>query len=279
MPLPLIIAAAGAAAAAAASLIGAAMAQGDYEKARKLRQDFADQYGDQMVPHLDKAVAQEVGPTQLASIQEDPQLRGTQMDTMKKLSDLYESGGMGPGDEAALQLANEGAQQQSSSDYASAAQGLAARGQSNNPALAAALASKTSGDVVNATATNRYRAQADARARAMSALEASGRLAGDVRSQDYNVASGRAGAQDRINQFNAGQRTDAAQQNNANQQAQFGDLMQERAAKGAAINGEANADEAQGDRTRQLAQGVANGLASVGAGTAGYYADPEKKKP
>lgn len=267
--MPLVVLAVAFAVAAAATAIGAAIAQGELDKANAIRKKVLEQYGDDVMPHLDKAIAEEVGPTALAAIKEDPEVRGTQVDVMRKLQEVYQQGGHTQGDEAALQLANMGAQQQSSSDAQSMAQALAARGQRMNPALAAAMAAKSSGDVVNATARNRYQAQADARNRAMQALGMSGSLAGNIRGQDYQQASAAASAQDRINAFNASQRTNAAANNNAN-------AMQMYQAKMGLLNGRADAmrDIAVGhqqgaENARGAAAGVANAAMTTGGAIAG----------
>lgn len=267
--MPLIVAAIAAAVAAAATAIGAAIAQGELDKANAIRQKVLEQYGDDIVPHLDKAIAQEVGPTALAAIQEDPEARGTQVDVMRRLQDTYQQGGQTQGDEAALQLANQGAQQQSSSDAQSLQQSLAQRGQSNNPAMAAAMAARASGDVVNATARNRYQAQADARGRAFQALQASGHLAGNIRGQDYHQSSNAASAQDRINQFNAGQRTNADNTNNARHLQQFQVDMDLRGARAGAYRDIANGYKDNANNARSAAAGIANAALSVGGAAGG----------
>ena len=180
-----------------------------------------------------------------------------------------DKGGMGVGDEAALQLANQGAQQRASSDYQSLQQNLASRGQAMNPALAAALASKSSGDVVNATATNRYRAQADARDRAMRALGMSADIGNRVGEQDYGRAANAASATDRINQFNSGQRTNASNENRSRAESQYG--MQVGDAERRRYAGEARAQgyQQRGDRTRGTAAAIGSSIASLGAGIGG----------
>ena len=255
---------------AVASLVGNLIASGDRAKAQQVREQFAAHYGDQALPQLDTVVAQKVGPTALAGIQEDPALRQTQTNTMRKLSDLYESGGMSNGDQAALELANNGANARASSDYQSLAQGLAARGQQMNPALAAAMGAQASGTAVNAVANNRYQAQADARNRALQALEQSGNMAGGIRSQDYGVASAQANAQDRINQFNATQSTNAANQNNANQLSAYQAWLQMMGQQENAINGVATGYDNQAASDNSTASGIATAATSVGAGIGGY---------
>jgi hypothetical protein len=267
--MPLVVVAIAFAVAAAATAIGAAIAQGEIDKANAIRQKVLEQYGDDVIPHLDKAIAQEVGPTALAAIKEDPETRGSQVDVMRKLQEVYQQGGQTKEDEAALQLANEGAQQQSSSDYQSLQQNLAARGQGNNPALAAAMAARASGDVVNATARSRRETMADARGRAFQALQASGNLAGNIRGQDYQQASALASAQDRINQFNAGQRTNADNENNRRKLQKFQTDMELRNARGNAYRDIAQGHTDSANNAKSTAAGIANAASSAGGAMAG----------
>lgn len=225
MPLPIAIAAATAAAAGIATAIAEAIAAGQEAEAQRLYQEGLAQYGDIIKPQLDNLVAQQVPDTAFLAITEDPTTRGAQLDAMGQLRDIVASGGMTLADEAALQLANQGAAQRAGSDYQSLQQQLAARGQAGNPALMAAAMGNVNQNVVNATATNRYRAQADAMARRMRAIEAMGGLAGNVRGQDYNVASDRANALDRFAAYNADKRTATDLANREGAQKMFGNEM------------------------------------------------------
>lgn len=264
-----------------AGAIGAALADGEYDKAQKLREEFAAQYGDGALPQLDTVLAQKVDPTELGKIQEDPALRGQEVGVMGQLADIYQQGGMTAQDEAALQLANQGAAQRAASDYRSLEQDLARRGQSVGGPLSAALASQAGQDVVNATAQNRYRAQADARDRAFRALEASGSIAGRIRGEDYAKASQAAGAQDSINRFNATAERDAMNQNNANKRAAFADRMTLLAGRGAALGGVTSGIDASGNRISAAAGGIAKGANDLGSAYDAYNADgtPKTRKP
>lgn len=278
MVAPLVIAGVGAALGTAASVIGALIAEGRYEEAQRERERVAADYGDEALPELDKQVAATVGDTELASIREDPQLRASQIAAMRKLEETYQSGGMTAEDAAALELANAGAAQRAQSDYQSLAHGLAARGQTMNPALAAAMAAQSSGSVVDATAQNRYRAQADARDRAMRALEGSASIAGNVRAADYGVASARASAQDRINQFNAERQAQAAWQNTQLAQQNFGNRMDLKKAENDARLGVAADEETRGQRYASIGAGIGSGITQGAFGAANYEAERQRRE-
>lgn len=281
-PMSTIIQGGAAVIGAVVSAIGAAVAQGDYDKARALREEALSEYGDAISPKLDKAVAEQVGPTAFAAITPDAAPRKTQTDAMRRLADIYENGGMTSQDEAAMQIANQGAQQQAQSSYQAVQQQLAQRGQSNNPALMAALASKVGQTTALASSTNRYQAQADARNRAMQALGMSADVAGSVRGADYGEASDKASAVDRFNMFNAGQRTNASNENARRTQANYDNDMRLRDSRYGAKNNMAGSYERSGDATRQTTAGIGNAIGTLGAGAAKSYDDQQdysRRKP
>jgi len=256
------------------ALIGRAIAEGDYQKARELRQQALDEYGEDMLPVLDSVVAQEVGPSAFANIKEDAGLRGAQTDAVAELRNVYDTEGNTPADQAAMRVAQNEVNARAASDYANNAQRLARTGQQGNAALSSALAASSGADAVGATADMAGRAQVAARQRALQALLQSGNMAGDVRGQDFQVAGAKAGAQDRINQFNAGQRTDAANQNNQNALSKFGAGMALKNARNQA-RGVLAADFGQSaQRTNETAAGLGNAVTSAGSG----FGELPKKK-
>jgi hypothetical protein len=245
--------------------IGGAIAEGDHEKARALRQEAVDEYGPDILPVLDRLTAQEVGESEFAKIVEDPALRGAQTDVMDELRNVYESEGMTDADRAALQVAQNEVSQRAASDRASLQQRLARTGQTGNAALEAAAGATISGDAVGATADMTLRAQMAARQRALQALTARGGLAGDVRGADLAFGSARASGQDRINLFNASQRADAANQNNANALNMFGAELGIRDARNRARGALADEFTRKGQRTSQSAAGFGKSLTSAGS--------------
>jgi len=213
--VPIIMAAA-AAVGAIVSAIGIAVAAGDKAKARDLRAKAIEQYGEDIKGQLDPLIVDQIGPTEFANIAEDADVLKVQKDVMGQYGDIAENGGIGPGDRAALALANDAAASRASSDAASIQQSLAARGQQMNPTLAAAMASKASQNTVNATARNGLQMLSDARNRSYDALGKRAALAGDIRNQDWQRSSARASAQDVNNRLNANLKWQAQQANRDN---------------------------------------------------------------
>lgn len=267
--VPLIVGAAVGAAGLIASIIAAAVSEGKYDEARRIREQFASEYGDENLPQLDELVAEQLGPTELSLIREDETLRGSQIDALRKLEEVYRTEGMTEADQAAMRLADIGAQQRASSDYQSMQQALAARGQAMNPALASAMAQQSSAKVLEQTAQNRLQAQVAARQRALQALEGSAQLAGSIRSADWAKKSQVASAADAINRWNAQSTMDTAARNIERLQEQFRNRMALKAGRERARAGVASNLEAQGDRISQIGGGLSGGLIQTGAGLIG----------
>lgn len=267
--VPLIVGASIGAAGLIASIIGAAIAEGKYDEARRIREQFASEYGDENLPQLDELVSKQLGPTELSLIREDETLRGSQVDALRKLEDVYRTEGMTEADQAAMRLADIGAQQRASSDYQSMQQALAARGQSMNPALASAMAQQSSGKVLEQTSQNRLQAQVAARQRALQALEGSAQLAGGIRSADWTKKSQVASAADAINRWNAQSTMDTAAKNLERLQLNFQNRMALKSGRERVRLGMANDLQAQGDRIAQIGGGMAGGLIQGGAGLIG----------
>jgi hypothetical protein len=248
------------------ALIGRAIAEGDYAKARELRQQALDEYGEDMLPVIDTVVAQEVGPSAFEGIKEDPAMRGAQADTVAELRNVYDSEGNTPADVAAMRLAQNEVSGRAASDYANNAQRLARQGQQGNAALSSALAANSGQQAVGATANMAMQNQVAARQRALQALLQSGQMAGDVRQQDAQAAQAKAGAQDRITMFNSDKREGATNQNNQNAFSQFGARMGLKNARNQARGVLASDFGASGQRTSETAAGLGNAVTSAGSG-------------
>jgi hypothetical protein len=248
-------------------LAGKAIAEGDYEKAQKLKEQAVAEYGPEVLPKFEAQEAQQVGATEFSKIKEDPALREKQLEAMRKMAEMGE---FGAGDEAALQLANEGVSQRAASNAASNLDALASRGVQQGGGLAAALAAQSGQDVTNATARNRQQVMADMRERALRAIQASGQMAGGIREADYARQSNIAGSQDAINRFNANQRDQALKANNAMKQAQFDAQMRLLDSRNTARQGVAAGYTNRAGRTEAMFSGLGQAAGAAGNAAAGY---------
>lgn len=249
-------------------LIGMLVAEGKYAEAQRVREQVAAEYGDVVLPELDAQLAKELGPSELSLIREDETLRDTQVRAMRKLEDLYRAGGTAPEDAAALRLADIGAQQRASSDYQSLMQGLAQRGQTMNPALAAAMAQQSSGAVLGATAQNRLQAQLAARDRALRALESSAGMAGDIRSADWQRSASKASANDAINRFNAETLMQTQWRNAELRQRAYENRLRKMQGQAQSRLGVAEGLQSQGERWASIGGGIGSGITKAGIGLA-----------
>ncbi len=246
-----------------ASVIGALIGSGEDAKAQQVRQDALDAYGPELLPHLEKAEAQELEGTAFSQLQEDGSLRSRQLQTLAGLENVVKNEGMTEADRAANQLAFNDASGRTESVTRGIENSMAQRGQTGGPADYALKLQAAQGSTNQAA--NMARANTgDARMRALRALESGGNLAGEVRGQDYRRLSDLAEAQDHSNQFNAGQRGAAQAYNLGIPQQEFDNEMLMNNARANASNGVAAGYERSGAAARETAAGVGQGFITWG---------------
>lgn len=203
----------------AGGLLGGIFGSADKKKAQDLMQEAYKQMADMgMPPDLSQAILlqkfQEAGiltpemeqeikltPSKVAGISEDPSLRLAQSNALQKLQDVSK-GGLRPEDRAAynqLRSENERALQ---GKIGQIQQGFQSRGQGGQGAeLAAQLMASQEG--ANRASAQGDQISADASRRALEAIGSSGQMAGQIRSQDFEVNRTKAGAEDDFQRFNA----------------------------------------------------------------------------
>lgn len=258
---------------AASSLIGGAMAAGDEAKAQKLREDFAAQYGDQMLPQLDRAVAQELPPDLISRYDKATGATIGQQEALRGLRGNVADQGETAEDRAAYYRAAQETSRAASGAQAGVSRALASRGLRGG-GLDAVLQQQAGQLAVDRNAGMQMQQAADARARYRADLQALGMASGNVRGQDME----RNARQDTLQQFNANQRTRAQDYNLGLSQQNFNNRMDMLAAKGNAINGVAQGHSRNAARTRDAARGVGEAAEQIGAAVDGGGEDPKKKK-
>lgn len=273
MPAPIIIAAA---IAGAVSLIGAAIEAGQRGEAQRLRQEIADKYGNEAVAQLDQALVTEIPHSALAGVVEDRTLREAQLNTMNELRNVYDQEGMTGSDVAALRLVQQDAAQSAAQNQAGVEAMLARRGQAGG-ALSAVMAAQGGQTAANAVGRAGMQMHADARMRALRALEASGEMAGDIRSADWRSSSAKAAAQDQLNQYNNEHKFKVHAYNQGLKQQDYDNRMQRLIAQGNAKQGLAAGYDAAGARAAEGFGALGQGAVKTGQ-LIQYYDDEEKKK-
>lgn len=249
--------------AAIASIIGALFSAGKEGDAKALRERMAAEYGDEILPELDKAIAQEAGPSALASLTEAPEGRAAQLDVMGELGDIYDSAGNTMADQAAYDAARRGVSQRASSMSQNAAIDAARRGQTGT-GLAPILAASAQQGELEALAGLNADIASDARGRALQALMSRGGMASNLRAADWGVQRDKATAVDTMNRFNASQRQQAELYNVGLPQQDFDNRLALLRQKHGIQEGVAQGDERSGAAARQTAAGVGNSALSYG---------------
>lgn len=265
---PLTLSAAGAAVALVSRLIGEAISAGDLERAEKLKQQAIADYGEDILPQLEQATAQEVGATELGNIRVDPTGRNAQVSALERLSQFGE-GGFSPEDAAEQRRVMDAAagvasRQAAQGEQLAAARGLRRSGLSQALGQQAAQAgAQTASDAAAQLAAQR-------RQRQLQALGMMGQQGAALRGADYGEQADRATAQDAINRFNANMRASALDQRNRNAMAAYDANMRRLGARNAARGSLADFYAGRGERNSQTAQDIGAGVQGGMQGGADY---------
>lgn len=177
-------------------LIGKALSAGDQEEAERLYELAAKQYDmtpEQLAPHL--------GPSELASYREDPQLRQSQMSAL----DMYGEGareGLSAVDRADLNDIREQTSRRSRAGREGVLASYRRKG-ALSPGMELQAQLDAQQDGVEDAHRGGLQVAAQGQKRRESALDSFARLAGGVRDQDHGQAARLAESNDLIKRFNA----------------------------------------------------------------------------
>lgn len=297
-------------------LVGNLMSQGDKKKQQKMmKQALAELEAVGYPPDLSKAMVVEelqrqgiytpelqqeidVAESEMGKITEDQSLRDAQKQALAMMQQRAQVG-LGAEDRAALNEIRRQVQSDAEAKRQQIMQTMAARGQAGGGADLMAQLQASQGAADQAAAGSDA-IMAQAQQRALEALGRSGQMAGEVRSQDFGVASARAQALDERNRFlaqnavarqasnvgalNEAQRLNLSEQqrlheqNIANRRAEAERQTREQGslfdrqlglagAKAGALTGQANFYGQQAANTQQQMAGIGQ---AVGTGIAGY---------
>lgn len=199
---------------AAISEIGAAQARGETEKARKLYEGLLAKIDAIPDPELREQAAVLLGKSEAGEVRADPEMVAAQRAALAKLQQISDEGGLLLEDKAALSEQLGQAARADARGRSAIESQMQARGQLGS---GAELAMKLQGQQASAQRgyENARDTAAMAQKRAYEAIMGRGRLAGDVRGQDFGermasarardqIAAYNAAAQERANRYNAG---------------------------------------------------------------------------
>ena len=250
-----------------------------------------------LTPELEQAIL--LGPSAMEQVSVDPRLKSQQMDALKMLAGVAESG-MTPADQAAFELARKNAAAENQAMQGQILQQMQARGQGGSGAelIARLKGSQSAAEALQDAQLKEAQARQTARMQAMSQV---GDLSSRVRQQDFSEQSDVAKARDLANQFNvqqqvAAQRANVAarnlaqQQNLQNQQRildanvglrnqqqianksllqqQFQNQMNLAGARAGAFTGQAGFAQQQAANTAGMYAGIGQGLGTMFGGLA-----------
>lgn len=273
---------------AVGTLITELIAGGKEEEARRVMNEAAKIYDAVELPQLERAIAEQVGPTALERITVDPAYKAAQMEALTKLGQISEEGGFTLADKAALNKTLGALSRRDAGARAAIAENMQARGTLGAGAeLAQRLAAQQESSQMASERGMDIAAQAQQRA--LNAIMQRGQMAGEMRGQEYGEQERLAQARDAINRYNAGARASAQQYNLGLGQQDFANRMQKAGLRANAKLGQAGELMQQGQGTRQAggaytqaaakgAQGVAQQYGAGGGGggyasTSGYSLD------
>jgi hypothetical protein len=248
--------------AAVAGVISALVGIGKDAEAQMLREKMAAEYGDEILPDLDAAVAQEAGKSAFDGATEDTTGRRAQLDALGELDDVYQSGGRTDADQAAYNQAARQVAMRAASRAGGIGIETARRGGNQN--MSALLSAQSGQDELEALAALDADIAASGRNRAFEALRAKSGLASGIRGDDWRSQEAQLSAIDLANRFNASQRQAAEMYNVGLPQQRFENRMDLISKRNAALEGVAAGAERAGAAARQTGAGIGNAALSYG---------------
>lgn len=204
------------------SLIGRAMAQGDYDKANALYQSILDSISMEQVPEFKQLVAQEIpNASQILGAGEG---RDAQSRALAKLQSFIDQNGLDAQARSANQESLSAADQHAQGNRQALQGSMARKGMDESGTnLASQLQANQSS--ANQGRNSSLQIAGDARQRAMDALGKYAQTGSQMRGQDIDVESKNAAAEQERNIFNAKMRNAAQQGNNDNLENDFKNRM------------------------------------------------------
>lgn len=252
------------------SWVGSLLAEGpaSEEEARvyNLLTANMDEFGNidpNVLKNVEAVVQQDSG---LSKFKEDARLRDAQLGALTRLQQVASEGGMTAIDRARLNDINNNINQQQQARRQAMMTSAAQRGQMGSGLMYANMLG--SEQAANEAASQQgFDVAADAQKRALDAMLGAGKMGGDIRGQDFDIAAQRASAQDRINQYNAELRNQMNRYNMDNRQRNFQNRMDVGKQRNAGRSDVAGYHQAKADNIRNQYQQAGTAIGgTLGAG-------------
>ncbi len=194
------------------SLIGDGFANREEEEEKKLYMDQLEEYGAIDPNAVRELKAEQSGRSEMDGVRSDPRMRDSQMRALNGMEGMYGNGGMDASAQAQMYDINNNVAQQDKARRDAIVQSQARKGRGTGGAAFSSLLSGAQG-AAQAQAGASQQAHAAAQQRALQAMQMGGNMAGDMRGQDFGEQAAKAGANDKISQFNTQLRQQANIQN------------------------------------------------------------------
>ena len=261
---------------AGSGILGYILSAPDQERANQLINAAVDEFGQLDVPKLEQMVAEEVGPSAYEQLRTDPRLKSAQYAALDRL-ERSATEGLTLDDKAAQNEALKAAARQESAGRQRIAEDFQARGQLGSGAQLAMQLQNQQGAAERGNDIS-MRTAANAQRRMFDAMMQSGKMASELRGQDFDEQSRIAQARDAVARYNAGARQSARAQNINNQQWLYNAQRQGAADKLTAGRIKAGVAQGQADQL----QGLFGGVGTTGAQALNLYGQsqqPKRKNP
>lgn len=256
-----------------AGVLGELLSMDDKAEQQRLIRQAMDEFGNIDLPKLEEIAAEQLGPSEMGSLRADPEMVAAQRASLEELKRLSQSGGLRLEDRAMQNEALGRASRAESAGRQRISEDMAMRGQSGSGAALAMQLQNQQGAAQRGS-ESAMQAAAQGQRRALDAMLQRGRLAGDMRGQEFSEKARAAEARDSISRWNATARADANRYNAGLAQQGFNNSMSLAGARANTAVGAANHAGQNAQDTRQLAAGVGK----AGYDAASGYDDRERKK-
>lgn len=218
----------------------------------------------------------DLGPSAMEGVasQVDPAMRSAQLQALRGLMDAGANGGMDAQSRAALMQGQAMAAREQRAQQGALRQDFQARGMGGG-GLELGLRAAAGQQSANANAMAGVQAAGDARSRALSALQSGAGIAGQVRGADYSQAADRAGARDRVAEYNSRNRQGVAGRNidrtmDARQQT-VNNQFRRADGQAGALSGQVQMSREEAERRRQQGYAVGGALGSAAGAVGGGF--------
>lgn len=259
---------------AVSSIVGYFLEQGDRDSARALMEEASRQYPEQ-VPQLERMVAEQVGPSAMASLNTAPE-QAAQREALAGLGRVAREGPENIEFRGAAAAAEQQAAQARRAANMSVLQQMQARGMGGS-GMEFAARQQAASDAANQQAAQGFQGAMAGREQALRALEGYGQQAGTMRGQSAAEQEARARAADEVARFNAMGRERAQAYNLGVPQQNFANQMALGGARAGALTRQAGYLTGQAgqaaDAWGRIGQGAGQGALAIG----GYEQDRRRQ--